>query len=99
MNRKTLTFEWKTSTKSGKTIHVDRLDMRFHVREKDNRVAIVLSCPGWAVQEPVHDYWYVSVEHLTNSGWEHQKGSTSEGRSFREAMEVVKDKYDEEVGK
>lgn len=86
---------------------LDGREERFHVRERDNRVAIVLSQPGWAAASG-NDYWYVSVEDLQPTGevsegqevkrWRHREGSTHQGGvSWGEAMTIARKWYEREA--
>jgi hypothetical protein len=45
---------------------LDGVEERFHVRERDNRVAIVLSHAGWSAAIG-GDYWYLSIEDLNTA--------------------------------
>lgn len=85
---------------------LDGVEHRFHVREADNRVAIVLSQPGWAAASK-HDYWYLSIEDLKSTGtmsegqdvkrWVHREGSTYPGGlDYAKAKEFAQAWYERE---
>jgi len=65
------------------------VEEKYHVRERDNHVAIVLSQPGWAATLDT-DYWYVSIQDLDSSNWRHRDGSTYQGgKTKAEALQVA----------
>lgn len=97
--------QWKLD--NGLTMTLDGVEHRFHVRERDNRVAIVLEQPGWAAAID-HDYWYVSIAELIDTGeisegqrvkrWRHRADSTHRGAvSKAEAMRIAKEWYAREA--
>lgn len=80
---------------------LDGIELRYHVRGCDNRVAIVLSKPGWAATDG-YDFWYVSIEDLPGetNRWTHRPGSTQQGgMSFQMAMMRAQTLYAEEAAK
>lgn len=78
---------------------LDGIEHRFHVRERNNSVAIVISQPGWAVASKT-DFWYLSVEDLTPDGWRHREGSTHfGGMKYDEAKAKAVDWYAREAKK
>lgn len=100
---------WAWSHGSGQklTMTLDGVELRFHVRERDNRVAVVVSQPGWAAKTG-NDYWYVSVEDLRDTGktsegqrvsaWQHREGSTHPGGvTYAEAVTVARRLYEREA--
>lgn len=85
---------------------LDGVEHRFHVREADNRIAIVLSQPGWAAASG-NDYWYLSIEDLVPTGrmsegqsvrtWVHREGSTYPGGlTYAKAKEFAAAWYERE---
>lgn len=72
---------------------LDGVEHRYHVRERDNRVAIVLT------QRPeLGDYWYVSVEDLKDSKWTFREGSCYPGGVTHErALKIGQTYYDREA--
>lgn len=89
--------QWQLS--NGMVMALDGVEHRFHVRERDNRVAIVLTQPGWAALGG-NDYWYLSVEDLVDTGtvsegqkvkrWVHRENSTwIKGMTRQEAMDLA----------
>ena len=93
--------EWDLA--DGLKMTLDGVEQRFHVRERDNRIAIVITQPGWAAHTN-YDYWYVSIEDLRSTGivdegqdvkrWKHRTGSTYPGGvSKSKAMTVAKEWY------
>ena len=88
---------------NGLKMTLDGVEHRFHVRERDNRIAIVISQPGWA-SHTHYDYWNVSIEVLRSTGivdegqdvkrWRHRNGSTHPaGVTKAEALEIAKKWY------
>lgn len=81
-------------------MQLDGIEERYHVREKDNKIAIIVSQPGWACRDK-YDYWYVSIEILPDetSVWKHRDGSTSSrgGMPKKVAMEVALEFYQREA--
>jgi hypothetical protein len=92
--------EWKLP--NGMTMTLDGVEHRFHVRERDNRVAIVISQPGWAAAQD-HDYWYVHVEDLKSTGeisegqevkrWRYRCLAVHGGVSKVRALLVAQERY------
>jgi hypothetical protein len=73
---------------------LDGVEWRFHVRERDNRIAILISQPGWAAAS-CRDYYYVSIEDLGSNGWKHREGSTEQrgGMSWGKAIQLAREWY------
>lgn len=61
----------EVTTPDGRVVHLDGVEHRYHVRERDNCVAVVISQPGWAAHTG-HDYWYVHTERLEGDRWRHE---------------------------
>ena len=77
---------------------LDGVQERYHVRKRDNRVAIVLNQPGWA-SDTASDYWYVSIEDLPKETkrWQHRAGSTYPGGMPKiQAYQVLREWYQRE---
>ncbi len=94
----------------GMKMTLDGVEHRFHVRERDNCVAIVMSQPGWAAHT-AYDFWYVSIEDLVSTGivdegqevrqWAHRSGSSLPhgGLTYHKALELAKKLYVREATK
>ena len=72
---------------------LDGIEQRYHVRERDNRVAVILYKPGWACVDGA-DFWYLGIEDLKNSEWKHRRGSSVGGLRIREALDLAESTYD-----
>lgn len=100
--------ERKHTLDGGMKMTLDGVEHRFHVRERDNRVAIVMSQPGWAAHT-AYDFWYVSIEDLISTGivdegqevrrWAHRDGSSLRGLAYHKALELAKKLYVREATK
>lgn len=75
---------------------IDERITRYHVRERDNRVAIVVSQPGWAIKGK-QDYWYVHIEDLTDGKWVYRQGSSDRGYQRLDANKRVLELYAREA--
>ncbi len=77
----------------------DGIERRWHVRERDNRAAVVLSKPGWAITSG-QEYWYLHIEDLPHGGmWEYRSGSVVGGLNLREANALTEKTYRREAAK
>lgn len=76
---------------------LDGVEERFHVRERDNRVAIVLTQPGWAAATN-YSYWYVSIKDLVpGEGWRWRTCYEGGGVNKAEAMRIAREYYAREA--
>lgn len=80
---------------AGRLVQLDGVEYRFHVRERDNQVAVVMSQPGWASLTG-HDYWYISVEHLVRNVWRHAWTHPA-GVQHHVASRLAAERYDLEA--